>query len=90
MAADRRRSRSGGGERMRPAQGGRSERPFDVWLNRQLHTMYDDIAREPIPREVIELIESDARESGRRGEADEAAGTDELLQPPAGSENKQG
>lgn len=81
---------------MRPPQDGRSERPFDVWLNRQLHSMYDGIAREPIPREVVELIERDARKARRADEpnADEpdarAAGTDEVLQPPATGENKQG
>jgi hypothetical protein len=41
----------------------REERPFDVWLNRQLHAMYDDIAREPLPRDVVELIERDGRET---------------------------
>ena len=33
--------------------------PFDVWLNRGLHQLYDDVAREPIPEELLRLIEAD-------------------------------
>ena len=32
---------------------------FDVWLQRSLHRLYDDIAREPIPEELLKLIEED-------------------------------
>ena len=32
---------------------------FDTWLQRGLHAMYDDIAREPIPDELLRLIEQD-------------------------------
>ena len=32
---------------------------FDVWLQRSLHQLYDDIAREPIPDELLKLIEED-------------------------------
>ncbi len=32
---------------------------FDVWLNRGLHQMFDDIVREPIPKELLKLIEED-------------------------------
>ena len=75
---------------MRPPQNGRSERPFDVWLNRQLHTMYDDIAREPIPREVVELIERDARGAKRQDEpVAKAPGADEMPQPPATGDKEQ-
>jgi hypothetical protein len=53
--------------------------------------MYDDIAREPIPREVVELIERDARAAQRQAEPDaEATGADEVPQPPAPGENDQG
>jgi hypothetical protein len=45
----------------------REERPFDVWLNRQLHAMYDDIAQEPLPRDVVELIERDGRRAATEG-----------------------
>lgn len=51
-----------GRNRARPASPeSRAERPFDVWLNRQLHAMYDEIAKEPLPPELVELIERDGR-----------------------------
>src|SRR5262245_15670579 len=37
-----------------------TERPFDMWLEKQLHAMYDEIAAEPLPDELIGLIERDA------------------------------
>jgi hypothetical protein len=37
-----------------------AERPFDMWLHKQLHAMYDEIAAEPLPEDLINLIESDA------------------------------
>ncbi len=35
------------------------EKPFDIWLDRKLHQMYDDVASEPIPEELLKLIEDD-------------------------------
>ena len=35
------------------------EKPFDIWLNRGLHQLYDDVASEPIPEELLKLIEDD-------------------------------
>ena len=32
---------------------------FDIWLQRSLHQLYDDIAQEPIPDELLKLIEED-------------------------------
>lgn len=32
---------------------------FDIWLKRGLHQMFDDVAREPIPPELMQLIERD-------------------------------
>lgn len=32
---------------------------FGIWLNRGLHTLYDDVAKEPIPPELLRLIEED-------------------------------
>jgi len=40
-------------------QGRRKATPdaaFDIWLRRGLHTMFDEIAREPIPEELLRLI----------------------------------
>lgn len=30
---------------------------FEVWLNRGLHQLYDGVAQEPIPDELLKLIE---------------------------------
>ena len=32
---------------------------FDVWLQRGLHQLYDDVAKEPVPGELLKLIEED-------------------------------
>ncbi|WP_458097630.1 NepR family anti-sigma factor [Roseomonas sp. WA12] len=32
---------------------------FDLWLQRGLHQMFDDVMREPIPDELLRLIEQD-------------------------------
>ncbi len=44
----------------RPSSGrGRKDAAFDLWLQRGLHQMFDDVAREPIPDELLKLIEDD-------------------------------
>ena len=48
----------------RPVQArkGRASSPrdaFDLWLKRGLHDMFDDVAREPIPPELLALIDKD-------------------------------
>ena len=30
---------------------------FDLWLQRGLHELYDEVAKEPIPAELLKLIE---------------------------------
>ena len=42
------------------------ERPFDMWLQKQLHAMYDEIAAEPLPDDLVKLIERDAQTKGKR------------------------
>lgn len=32
---------------------------FDIWLQRGLHQLYDSVAKEPIPEELLKLIEQD-------------------------------
>ncbi len=32
---------------------------FDLWLRRGLHQMYGEVASEPIPDELLKLIEED-------------------------------
>ena len=34
---------------------------FDLWLKRGLHKIYDDVANEPIPDELLKLIEEDRK-----------------------------
>jgi hypothetical protein len=43
-----------------------AERPFDMWLQKQLHAMYDEIAAEPLPDDLISLIERDAEKKNKR------------------------
>lgn len=53
-----------------------------MWLNRQLHALYDDIAREPLPSDVVALIERHAQESAA---AEPSADTAAAPTPPAGA-----
>jgi len=43
--------------------GGDSPEAFDIWLQRGLHQLYDSVAKEPVPEELLRLIEQDR--SGR-------------------------
>lgn len=36
-----------------------SEAAFQVWLQRSLHQLFDQVAKEPIPEELLRLIEED-------------------------------
>ena len=40
-----------------------AERPFDMWLQKQLHAMYDEIASEPLPNDLVNLIDLDAADA---------------------------
>ena len=42
-------------------KGKKSEAAFDVWLQRGLHEIYDKVASEPIPEELLKLIEEDRK-----------------------------
>jgi hypothetical protein len=48
----------------RPRAKASTERPFDMWLQKQLHAMYDEIAGEPLPSDLLGLIDSDAANTG--------------------------
>jgi hypothetical protein len=39
--------------------GSPAETPFDLWLNRSLHALYDGVTQEPIPAELLKLIAED-------------------------------
>ena len=45
-----------------------NDRPFDMWLHKQLHAMYDEIASEPLPDDLLNLIDMDAATS-KKGSA---------------------
>ncbi len=49
--------RPGGPVRSKPRS---NDRPFDMWLHKQLHAMYDEIASEPLPDDLLNLIDKDA------------------------------
>jgi hypothetical protein len=40
-------------------RGGAVDDAFDVWLQRSLHELYDSVTTEPIPPELLKLIEDD-------------------------------
>ena len=44
-----------------------AERPFDMWLQKQLHAMYDEIAGEPLPNDLLNLIDHDAAKADGSG-----------------------
>lgn len=48
------------------------DRPFDMWLHKQLHAMYDEIASEPLPDDLLMLIDKDAATT-KKGHASEEA-----------------
>lgn len=39
----------------------KTESAFDLWLQKGLHRMFDDVANEPIPEELLRLIEEDRK-----------------------------
>jgi hypothetical protein len=77
MASDERRRSSRSGER-KPKSRTKDvpDRPFDRWLQKQLHAMYDEIASEPLPQDLLNTIDTDA--------ASAADGTNK----PAAAKNK--
>ena len=40
---------------------GKGEKAFDLWLKNGLHRLYDDIAGEPVPDELLKLIQEDRK-----------------------------
>ncbi len=50
-------SAAGGGPK--PAPHVKPEAAFDLWLERGLHKLFDDIAQEPIPEALLKIIEQD-------------------------------
>jgi len=38
-----------------------TDNAFDLWLQRSLHRLFDDVTSEPIPEELLRLIEEDRK-----------------------------
>ena len=38
---------------------------FDIWLQRGLHQLYDSVAKEPVPDELLKLIEQDGTDRSK-------------------------
>lgn len=36
------------------------EEPFDRWLRKQLHAIFDEVVNEPLPAELMDMIQRDA------------------------------
>ena len=34
-----------------------ADKAFDTWLQRGLHEIFDDVAREPVPEDLLKLIQ---------------------------------
>ena len=39
----------------------RAPRAFDIWLDRSLHTLYDSVTKEPVPEELLRVIEENRK-----------------------------
>ncbi len=71
MAGDDKPRRGRAGETARPGVKTSDERPFDLWLQKQLHAMYDEIASEPLPTDLLKLIDRDAADSAESKDDDD-------------------
>ena len=40
-----------------------ADKAFDTWLTRGLHQIFDNVAREPIPDNLLKMIEDDRENS---------------------------
>ena len=49
---------------------------FDLWLQRGLHQMFDDVANEPVPEDILRLIEEDRDRALAAGRADDLSDLD--------------
>ena len=34
---------------------------FDLWLNRGLHELFDDVIKEPVPEELLKIVQDDKK-----------------------------
>lgn len=59
MGDQGKRQRAAAGVKAALAQEDGVDRAFDLWLTRGLHQLYDQVAKEPLPDELLKLIEDD-------------------------------
>lgn len=57
MGDQGKRRKADGGRQAETEEGDGVDRAFDVWLQRGLHRLYDTVAKEPLPPELLRLIE---------------------------------
>ncbi|MGI4745433.1 MAG: NepR family anti-sigma factor [Janthinobacterium lividum] len=48
-----------GRSQLPPKKKRRTDSAFDQWLQRGLHQMFDDVANEPVPEDLLKLIQDD-------------------------------
>jgi hypothetical protein len=65
---------SGGGNAPRPEA---EEQPFDRWLRKQLHAMFDPVVNEPLPPELLKAIDDDAERARQEGLAAGSKGAED-------------
>lgn len=46
-------------QRKAPPESRKADAAFDLWLQRGLHEIYDEVAKEPIPEALLKLIKED-------------------------------
>lgn len=44
-----------------PKKPGKGDRAFDMWLKNSLHRLYDDIANEAVPDDLLRMIQEDRK-----------------------------
>lgn len=54
--------KQGNGHDAGDREGEGADEAFDLWLQRGLHRLYDTVANEPLPPELLRLIEEDRKE----------------------------
>lgn len=47
------------GSSAKPSRPSKGSAAFDLWLQRGLHQLFDDVAKEPVPDDLLRLIEDD-------------------------------
>ena len=58
---DTQRATASGPTAPRGDKGKKGDAAFDIWLQRGLHQIYDTVASEPVPEELLRLIEADRK-----------------------------